>query len=88
MRADLIFHPFPEVQPPAGRELMLITSSKVFRKGDLYGGKQWRTESDHWSATQGAYVHVLKNLSDVIYWAELPDAVALVNDARRVRGGS
>lgn len=83
LKADLTFHAFPETQPPGGKELLLITTSKVFRKGDLYSG-QWRTEGDHWSATQGAYVYVLRNLTDVIYWAELPDAVVLVNDARGV----
>jgi hypothetical protein len=77
----LRFHPFPQVQPSSGKQLLLITTSKVFWKGDLYGGKQWRTDSDGWSATQGKYMHALNNLSDVIFWAELPDAVALVNRA-------
>jgi Lar family restriction alleviation protein len=74
----LRFHPFPEVQPPAKYPLLLITSSKVFRLGDLYGGKQWRIDGDPgWNGKE--YEYALKSLNDVIFWAELPDAVALAN---------
>lgn len=86
--ATLTFHPFPQVQPPGGKELLLITSSKVFRKGDLYGGKQWRIDGDPgWNGKE--YEYALKSLSDVIFWAELPDAVTLANHLGvRVEGGT
>ena len=87
MKAELKFHPFPDVQPPGGKELLLITTSKVFRRGDLYGGKQWRIDGDPgWNGKE--YEYALKSLSDVIYWAELPDAVALVNDERLLQQGT
>jgi hypothetical protein len=81
----LTFHPFPQVQPPGGKELLLITSSKVFRKGDLYGGKQWRIEGDPgWNGKE--YEYALKSLSDVIFWAELPDVAALANHSGAALG--
>lgn len=80
LSATLRFHPFPQRQPPGGKELLLVTTSKVFRKGDLYRGEQWRTDADPgWNGKE--YEYALKSLGDVIYWSELPDAVALANAA-------
>lgn len=45
---------------PQGRDLLLMTSSKVFVIGDWYG--------DHWRAQN----NVAYNDEDIIGWEELP----------------
>lgn len=75
--------PIPTSEMKPSGDALLLTASKMWIIGDWYQGA-WRTHRSRWEERNGKQVLISAyREEDITHWLPLPDAISLLNDAKR-----